>query len=111
MELALNNGWRKVKGYTCENDGKFNGYRMVKNDNYAITPLYDEKGTISGVQVNVSHLSDTIIGLVGLEKDFLLNTQCSSSFFYHYSVFLLSRQKNSGTKVGAVRNTKPVQIR
>jgi len=27
---------------------------MVKNDDYAITPLFDEKGIIAGLQVNVS---------------------------------------------------------
>lgn len=52
VELALKSGWRKVKGSTCKNNGKFNGHRMVKNNDYAITPLYDEKGTISGIQVN-----------------------------------------------------------
>lgn len=54
VQLALNSGWRRVKGSTCENNGKFYGYRLVKNDDYAITPLYDELGTIAGIQVNVS---------------------------------------------------------
>ncbi len=59
---------------------------MVKNDDYAITPLYDEQGTISGVQVNVSHLNDTIIGLVGLEKAFYLTRNVRAHrFFYGFS--------------------------
>lgn len=54
VKLALNSGWRKVKGSTCKNDGKFSGHRMVKNNDYALTPLYDKHGTIAGIQVNVS---------------------------------------------------------
>lgn len=54
VESALKGGWRKVKGSTCQNGGKFYGHRMVKNDDYAVTPLYDEHGIIAGVQVNVS---------------------------------------------------------
>ncbi|KAJ6643679.1 hypothetical protein Bhyg_08643, partial [Pseudolycoriella hygida] len=53
VESALKSGWRKVKGSTCHNKGAFNGFRMVKKDNYAVTPLYDDHGIIAGVQVNV----------------------------------------------------------
>ncbi|XP_037038839.1 uncharacterized protein LOC119076283 isoform X1 [Bradysia coprophila] len=52
VESALKNGWRKIEGSTCRNGGKFFGYRMVKGNDYAVTPLYDEKGIIAGVQVN-----------------------------------------------------------
>ncbi|KAJ6638358.1 hypothetical protein Bhyg_11093 [Pseudolycoriella hygida] len=53
VESALNSGWRKVEGSTCHNNGAFNGFRMVKKDDYALTPLYDDHGIIAGIQVNV----------------------------------------------------------
>lgn len=54
VESALKSGWRKIEGSKCRNGGKFFGHRMVKGNDYAVTPLYDKKGTIAGVQMNVS---------------------------------------------------------
>lgn len=64
MEVALKAGWRKVKGSTCRNGGSFYGHRMVKNDDYAITPLYDERGIIAGIQVNVRTLDGHLLMII-----------------------------------------------
>lgn len=67
VDSALKRGWRKVHGSTCLNGGKFFGHRMVKENDYALTPLYDEKGIIAGIQVNVS--AANLLGYSDLCRD------------------------------------------
>lgn len=64
VDSALESGWRKIDGSTCRNGGRFFGQRMAKGDDYAVTPLYDAKGTIAGIQVNVSKVQPRVFLLL-----------------------------------------------
>lgn len=51
---ALAQGWTSVST-TCENDGKFSGFRYKLNDD-AIYLLFDKNGVIAGIQALVNKL-------------------------------------------------------
>lgn len=99
VDNALKSGWRKVKGSTCRNGGKFYGHRMVKNDDYSVTPLYDEHGIIAGVQVNVSAM-----------HYYVRQTVMSSELIAKSNHWIFTMICNAGVEVRAVCNIKPIQI-
>jgi len=46
-------GWHSISGRDCRNNGRFQGYRYIYDDDYSFSVLYDVQGSLAGLQTNM----------------------------------------------------------
>jgi len=46
--------WINISGQDCTNGGKFNGFRYIKDGDYTMVLLFDNKGSIAGIQMTLA---------------------------------------------------------
>ncbi|GFO02749.1 hypothetical protein PoB_002925400 [Plakobranchus ocellatus] len=54
MADAVNNGFKHVGPKICDGSNRYNGLAYVKDNDYALTLLYDINGFIAGIQIGIT---------------------------------------------------------